>query len=53
MMSIKLYCDIAILNIKVSDYCFITSLISKNEAIDLTLLGLVGRRIPPPPIKLF
>ena len=34
LMSINLS-DIAILNIKGSDYCFITSLISKTEAIDL------------------
>ena len=34
MMSIKLS-DIAILNIKGSDYCCIISLISKNEAIKL------------------
>ena len=34
MMSIKLI-DIAILNIKGSDYCCIISLISKNEAINL------------------
>ena len=27
--------NIAILNIKYSDYCFIISLISKNEAINL------------------
>ena len=34
MMSIK-FSNIAILNIKVSDYCCIISLISKNEAINL------------------
>ena len=34
MMSVNLS-DIAILNIKVSDYCCIISLISKNEAINL------------------
>ena len=34
MMSINL-CNIAILNIKGSDYCSIISLISKNEAINL------------------
>ena len=34
MMSINL-CDIAILNIKGSDYCCIISLISKNEAKNL------------------
>ena len=34
MMSINLS-DIAILKIKSSDYCFIISLISKNEAINL------------------
>ena len=34
MMSINLN-DIAILNIKGSDYCCIISLISKNEAIKL------------------
>ena len=34
MMSINLR-NIAILNIKGSDYCFIASLISKNEAINL------------------
>ena len=34
MMSMNLS-NIAILNIKSSDYCFITSLISKNEAIIL------------------
>ena len=34
MMSINLS-DIAILKIKISDYCCIISLISKNEAIDL------------------
>ena len=28
-------CNIAILNIKCSDYCCISSLISKNEAINL------------------
>ena len=33
-MSINLS-DTAILNIKDSDYCFIISLISKNEAINL------------------
>ena len=34
VMSMELS-DIAILNIKVSDYCCIINLISKNEAIDL------------------
>ena len=34
MMSVKL-CAIAILNIKGSDYCYIISLINKNEAINL------------------
>ena len=34
LMSINLS-DIVILNIKVSDYCCIMSLISKNEAINL------------------
>ena len=34
MMSINL-CDIAILNMKGSDYCCIISLISKNEAKNL------------------
>ena len=34
MMSVNLS-DIAILNIKDSDYCCIISLISKNEAINL------------------
>ena len=34
MMSINLS-DTAILNIKGSDYCFIISLISKNETISL------------------
>ena len=34
MMSMKL-CDIAILNIKDSDYCCIISLISKNDAMKL------------------
>ena len=34
MMSVNLR-DIAILNIKRSDYCFIVRLISKNEAIKL------------------
>ena len=34
MMSIN-FSDIAILNIKGSDYCCIISLISKNEAIHL------------------
>ena len=34
MMSINL-CDIAILNIKGSDYCCIISLICKNEAKNL------------------
>ena len=34
MMSVNLS-DIAILNIKVSDYCCIISLISKNEPINL------------------
>ena len=34
MMSMNLS-DIAILNIKCSDYCYIISLISKNEAIKL------------------
>ena len=34
LMSINL-CNIAILNIKGSDYCSIISLISKNEAINL------------------
>ena len=34
MMSVNLS-DIAILNIKVFDYCCIISLISKNEAINL------------------
>ena len=34
MMSIIL-CDIAILNIKGSDYCCVISLISKNEAVNL------------------
>ena len=36
MMSMNLS-DIAILNIKGSDYCCIISLISKNDAINLTL----------------
>ena len=35
MMSMMNLSNIAILNIKGSDYCFIISLISKNEAIDL------------------
>ena len=34
MMPMNL-CDIAILNIKGSDYCCIISLISKNEVINL------------------
>ena len=34
-MSINL-CDIAILNIKASDYCCFISIISINEAINLT-----------------
>ena len=34
MMSVN-FRDIAVVNIKGSDYCCIISLISKNEAIDL------------------
>ena len=37
MMSVNLS-NIAILNIKSSDYCCIISLISKNEAINLQML---------------